>query len=283
MTLQLNMWNVDHGSAAYVSTPNDKRFIFDLGTLGGFSILESLKKAGISYVDRVTITHPHMDHIDDILNLDGLDFTTLCTPRHLTEDDIRGGNPKLNGEPEAKIKKYLQIRDHYAYPVDLGSDATLPQNNAGVKVQTFCPSQSSTSNLNNHSIVTILEYEGLKILIPGDNESPSWEELLSRSDFREAIRGTDVLVAAHHGRESGFHRPLFDYFNPYITLISDGRVVGTSVTGKYDDVTIGWPVQKRGDGTEHQRKCLTTRNDGLIKVKVSPNPPGGCYLDVSID
>ena len=283
MTMQFNIWNVDHGSAAYVSTPNDKRFIFDLGTLGGFSILERLRKAGISYADRVTITHPHMDHIDDILNLDDLAFTTLCTPRHLTENDIRGGNPKLSGEAEAKVRKYLQIRDQYAYPVDPGSDATLPQNNAGVRVQTFCPSQSSTSNLNNHSMVTILEYEGLKILVPGDNETASWEELLSHSDFRGAISGVDVLVAAHHGRESGFHRPLFDYFNPYITLISDGRVVGTSVTGKYDDVTIGWPVRQRGDGTEHQRKCLTTRNDGVIIVKVTPNPSGGCYLDVSID
>ena len=283
MTMQFNMWNVDHGSAAYVSTPNDKRFIFDLGTLGGFSILESLQKAGISYVDRVTITHPHMDHIDDILNLDGLAFPTLCTPRHLTKGDIKGGNPKLNGEAETKVEKYLQIRNQYVHPVDPGSDAALPQNNGGVQVQIFCPNQSSTSNLNNHSIVTVLEYEGLKILIPGDNEAPSWEELLSHSGFREAISGVDVLVAAHHGRESGFHRPLFGYFKPYVTLISDGRVVGTSVTSKYDDVTIGWPVQQRGDGTRHQRKCLTTRNDGVIIVKVSPNPSGGCYLDVSID
>ena len=283
MTMQFNMWNVDHGSAAYVSTPNDKRFIFDLGTLGGISILRNLQQAGISYVDRVTITHPHMDHIDDILNLDGLAFTTLCTPRHLTEDDIRGGNPKLNDEAEARVKKYLQIRDQYVYPVDPGSDATLPQNNDGVKIQIFCPDQSSTSNLNNHSIVTVLEYEGLKILVPGDNEAPSWEELLSRPDFREAIDDVDVLVAAHHGRESGFHRPLFDHFTPYITLISDGRAGKTSVTGKYDDVTIGWPVQQRSDGTKHQRKCVTTRNDGTIIVKVSPNPSGGCYLDVSID
>ena len=140
------MWNVDHGSAAYVSTRNDKRFIFDLGTLGGFSILESLRKAGISYADRVTITHPHMDHIDDILNLDDLAFTTLCTPRHLTENDIRGGNPKLSGEAEAKVRKYLQIRDQYAYPVDPGSDATLPQNNAGVRVQIFCPRSLSNNS-----------------------------------------------------------------------------------------------------------------------------------------
>lgn len=282
MTMQFNMWNVDHGSAAYVSTPNDKRLIFDLGTPGGYSIIEAMIEAGIGYVDRVTITHPHMDHIDDILNISKLDFTTLCTPRHLTEADIRGNNPELIGEAKAKVEKYLEIKSRYCVPVDPTTDVMLPSNNGGVNVRVFCPNQSPTSNLNNHSIVTLLEYEGLKILIPGDNEAPSWEELLGDASFREAIRGVDILVAAHHGRESGFHRPLFDYFNPYITLISDGRVVGTSVTSKYDDVTIGYPVQRRNDGFKQRRKCLTTRNDGMIIVKVSPNPTGRCYLDVSI-
>ena len=44
----------------------------------------------------MTITHPHMDHIDDILNFDLLSPGTLLIPRHLTEDDIRGGNPEPN-------------------------------------------------------------------------------------------------------------------------------------------------------------------------------------------
>lgn len=109
----------------------------------------------------------------------------------------------------------------------------------------------------------------MKFLIPGDNESPSWEELLSQRTFVTAITGTHVLVAAHHGRESGFHRPLFEHFNPLITLISDGRAVGTSVTSKYYDVTKGWKVRRR-NGTSQERKCVTTRNDGHIEVKVTP-------------
>ena len=134
------------------------------------------------------------------------------------------------------------------------------------------PTQCSKGNLNNHSVVTLLEYSGVKILIPGDNESASWEELLGQPLFRSAIAGTDVLVAAHHGRESGFHRPLFEHFKPRITLISDGRAVGTSVTGKYDDVTQGWTVSRR-NGTTQKRKCLTTRSDGHIEVTVTPGNP----------
>lgn len=268
MTLRLVIWNVQHGSAAHIQTPNGKDIAIDLGGDDTYSPLLHLLRSG-RRLDHVTITHPHMDHIDDILNLDLVYPGTLLTPKHLTENDIRGGNPRPNQVAEAKIQKYLEIRRRYNSPVSPKDDVDLPANNGGVSIKTFVPKQSSTGNLNNHSVVTVLEYSGVKILIPGDNESPSWEELLGQPQFRSAIANTHVLVAAHHGRESGFHRPLFDYFNPLVTLISDGRVVGTSVTGKYYDVTKGWQVDRR-NGTAQERKCVTTRNDGHIEITVTP-------------
>ena len=216
MTLQLVVWNVQHGSAAHIRTPNDKDIAIDLGAGDGFSPLEHLWRSG-RRLDHVTITHPHMDHIDDILNFDLVSPGTLLTPKHLTEGDIRGGNPKPNQDAEAKIQKYIEIRRRYSNPVGPQDDVDLPQNNGGVSIQTFIPRQSSTGNLNNHSVVTALQYGGVKILIPGDNESHSWEELLGQRQFVNAISGTHVLIASHHGRESGFHGPLFDYFHPLIT------------------------------------------------------------------
>ena len=162
------------------------------------------------------------------------------------------------------------------------NDVTKPENNGGVSVKTFIPSQAPPGNLNNHSVVTVLEYSGVKILIPGDNEPPSWEELLNQPDFVTAIAGTHVLVASHHGRASGFHSPLFDHFHPLITLISDGRVVDTSATARYTNVTQGWPVSKR-NGTRHDRKCVTTRNDGAIEVVVDVSSAGQGTLGVTID
>ncbi len=44
--------------------------------------------------------------------------------------------------------------------------------------------------------------------LPGDNEPPSWEELLAKPDFVEAIRGTDILLAPHHGRPEGKEQAL---------------------------------------------------------------------------
>ena len=283
MPLRLIVWNVQHGSAAYIQTPNGKHIAIDLGAGDAFSPLQHLWQNGIRKLDNVTITHPHMDHIDDILSFDALAPRTLLVSKHLTEDDIRGGNPKLGWEAEARIQKYPEVRIRYNNPVGEQDDIDLPQNNGGVSIQTFIPSQASRGTLNNHSVVTVLQFSGVKILIPGDNESPSWDELLNPRDFVTAIAGTHVLVASHHGRESGFHSSLFDHFRPLVTLISDGRTVDTSATARYTNVTQGWSVTRRS-GTRQDRKCVTTRNDGALEVIVTPGSAGQKpILEVLID
>ena len=68
-------------------------------------------------------------------------------------------------------------------------------------------------------------------------------------------------------------RGLFDHISPVLTIISDGRTVDTSATGRYSTRTGGWNVLRRNGGYEN-RKCVTTRNDGTIEVIISPNQRG---------
>ena len=282
MPLRFIMWNVQHGSAGYIQTPNGKNIVVDLGAGDDFSPLTHLWREGVRKLDHVTITHPHMDHIEDIVYFDAFEPQTLKIPSHLTEKDIRGGNPKPSPEADQKIRTYLDIKRRYSGAANLQDNVCLLQNSGGASLLMFNPVKASTGNLNNHSVVTTVEYNGVKILIPGDNESASWEELLGQPLFRIAIANTHVLVAAHHGRESGFYRPLFDHIRPLITLISDGRTVGTSVTSWYDAVTQGYQVRRRSDGTMRVRKCVTTRNDGSIVVEVGANSAGRGTLEVTV-
>jgi competence protein ComEC len=69
-------------------------------------------------------------------------------------------------------------------------------------------------NINNHSIVTVITYADVKVILCGDNEPDSWQELIIQKDFIKAISGTDILLAPHHGRDSGFYSDLFCYFKP---------------------------------------------------------------------
>jgi len=265
-----------------VRTPNGQQIAIDLGADEGFSPLLHLKYGmGINQLDKVIITHPHLDHIEDILHFDLLCPRVLMRPRQLTAADISNGHGTVGSNAAQIYQKYLEIDARYCGPVHTVNDPALPTNNGGVSILSFLPNQSPKTNLNNHSIVTVIEYEGVKILSPGDNEPPSWEELLKYGAFQKAIENTHVLVAPHHGRVSGFHRPLFDHISPVLTVISDGRYVDTSATGRYSARTRGWNVQKRSGGTE-DRKCVTTRNDGAIDITIEPNPYGTGYLSVSI-
>jgi competence protein ComEC len=156
-----------------------------------------------------------------------------------------------------------------------------PENNGGTTFQFFTPTKCTQANINNHSIVTIVSHAGVKLLIPGDNEPPSWDELLGQAAFVQAIRDTHVLVAPHHGRDSGFHAPLIEKTQPRLVIISDGRFCDTSATDRYDKQASGLTVKKRAGGTE-TRKCVTTRSDGCIVLRVKPvtqGPP----LEVTID
>ena len=281
MPLTLIIWDVQHGSAAYIQTPNGKRIAIDLGASEGVSPLKELQDAGVWQLDHLTITHPHMDHIDDILNLDQIQPKAITLPWHLTEEDIRG-NQKLQKGAEEKLQRYLKLGKTYAR-VTSENDITDPRNTGGVAIKMFYPKQASRSNLNNHSVVTTIEYRGIKILIPGDNESDSWEELLRDPKFRGAIHNTHVLVASHHGRDSGYYGKLFDCFQPTITIISDGPVVGTSVTSKYDNHTKGWKVFHRSTEKYEKRKCVTTRKDGDIKLTLEPTNMRKTSMRVEID
>ncbi len=283
--LKIVVWDVQHGHAMYIRTPNGKHIVIDLGigsyerSSADFSPLLHLKNEwGVSQLDCVIITHPHRDHIDDIFKFDKLTPKTLSRPKHLTEEEIRAGNK----EPDKIIDKYLEISKGYTNPVAPSNDPLLAENNGGAQIQDFTPSSCGTSNLNNHSIVTVISYAQSKMIIPGDNEPPFWDELLKRTDFLNAIKGTDILLAPHHGRESGFSSTLFKHIKPRLTIISDGPFCDTSATNRYAQQTQGWTVRKRSGGRE-TRKCVTTRSDGVIDVEFCQNPSWSPYMRVTID
>ena len=144
-----------------------------------------------------------------------------------------------------------------------------PENNGGATILNFFPTKCARSNLNNHSIVTVAAYAGTKILIPGDNEAMSWRELLQDSTFVEAIRDTNILVAAHHGREAGYCEDIFEHMPDLrLTVISDGPGSDTSATAKYHRHCGGWPVRYRADGSQETRYCF---NDPTRRIGSHPN------------
>jgi beta-lactamase superfamily II metal-dependent hydrolase len=284
--LTVMIWDVQHGSAAYFETPAGKHLVQDLG-VGSFSgfgptfspLIHLKQRYNVRQLDEVIISHPHGDHLDDILNFDLLSPLYLRRPRHLTPQEIMDGNPNSD---ERVIGKYLEVNGRYIQEVLPGNNPELATNNGGVEFKLFTPTQCSRSNLNNHSIVTVLSYETCKLILPGDNESPSWNELLQDRYFIDAIEDADLLVAPHHGRQAGYCSTLFNYFNPRLTIISDGRFCDTSATSRYSQVSRGWTVHHR-NGWDEERKVISTRSDGVIVVQMGRGTNNRPYISVTVN
>jgi competence protein ComEC len=281
-------WDVQHGHSTYIQTPNNRHIVVDLGTgdYSGknleFSPLKHLKyKCGVKQLDYVIITHPHLDHIDDILNFDLLSPKVFHSPRHLSNTEVMEG---VQEKDRKKFEKYCEINNRYNSPIapDSINNTSKPENWGGLKIQSFTPTTCDHNNFNNHSIVVIIEWATTKIVIPGDNEKCSFEELKALPSFMTAIKDADILLAPHHGRESGFNIDFVNQVNPKLTVVSDGRFCETSANARYSAKSSGWTVHKKS-GQSEIRKCLTTNSDGEVLIKfgyLSDNKP---YLSVTIE
>jgi beta-lactamase superfamily II metal-dependent hydrolase len=268
--LEMTVWDVNHGSAVWVRLPNGRNMVVDLGADGSdgdlFSPLRTMKAAyGVQAIDYAVITHGHADHLDDIFRLHELYYPRILhTPRHLTDDEVRAGNRA--GDMKL-VDRYLQVRRLYVGALGPGDDATVPANVGFATCRFFTATTCSKQNLNNHSMVVVISYFGMKIVIPGDNEAPSWNELMADRNFRAAVVDTTILIAPHHGRKAGFCSELLELMNPRLVIVSDGDACETSATGLYSGKASGCYV-RNGSGQTDTRKCLTTRKDGHVTVSL---------------
>lgn len=270
--LEFVVWNVQHGNAIYMKTPNGRNVMFDIGTgsygAGAeFSPLRWLKHNWeIDCLHYLVISHPHADHISDIGNMYDLNLKprALHRPKGIDPDLISKSN---QSEYSDLVELYLKLDSTYVHPVPSEVDLSNPANYGEVQISCFSQNESGINNLNNYSVVAVIAYGREKIIIPGDIESTGWQVLLKRQDFQNAIKGTTIFVASHHGRDAGFHSDVFNYFKPHVVIVSDGRFSDTSVTDRYRHHAQGVTVKSKSTGNS-ERYVLTTRNDGAIWIRI---------------
>jgi len=283
--VEMVFWDVQHGHATYIKSPNGRHIVVDLGTGNyskndlTFSPLSHLQKNyDVSQLDYVIITHPHLDHIDDILQFDKLNPKILARPKELSNFEVIFG---VRPNDREKFQKYCDINDRYNYTINDNDydNPNNPNNWGGLQITRFSSPNCDHDNFNNHSLLTVFEYMGTKIVIPGDNEKESFDELIRYRSFLDTIGNADILLAPHHGRESGYYTDFVKRVNPKLTIISDGKKVDTSANNRYSQMSSGWTVYKRSRGSE-ERRCLSTNFDGHIVVKFGENVNGTRFLYV---
>ena len=175
---------------------------------------------------------------------------------------------EAGGQLTEDVERYLDLHARYTHPVD----APFDQSMGGITARTFWNTPARFRDANNLSMVVFFRYGPFKILFPGDLEEEGWLALLEGEDFRAELQGTTVLVASHHGRESGYCDRVFDYCHPQAIVISDKAIVHDTqrTTQTYRRRVIeGWANGVFVRTTERRRHVLTTRRDGWIRFVVT--------------
>ena len=263
MGAEVFVHDVGHGQSIHLKTPNDEWVVIDLGASSSFSPLRWLSQ-NTSCIDWLIISHPHGDHIDEFPLISNLGFKVrqFSRPKWLNEEDVFKQN---QGSYHEKLTAYFEMSNRYNVSINKHERVGNP-NVSGIEVKTYWSKGCGVSNINNHSCIVVVKYHGVSVMISGDNESASWNELLEKPNFLNDLRSTEVFLASHHGRLSGYHSEIFSYFSPSLCIVSDGRVQDTDATSRYSNHALGYNVFRSSTGERVKRNCLTTRNDGWIKV-----------------
>lgn len=261
----MKVWDVDLGLAIHIEAPNGRYIVIDLGSKTGVNPLKSLRYKEVGYM---VITHPHHDHFSDINNICDAYPKILWRVRSYSRDELM---KDVREEEKDDFINYCDFTDGFYRVISDEESPSSGKHFDGLKAEVFSTTDCDKSNKNNFSGIVVLTLGCAKIVVCGDNEKESFKRLMNNDSFKEAVTNAYVLVAAHHGRDSGYFEEFVDIVKPYLTIISDTTKCSTSVADKYSNKSKGFSVLDCSTGYKYQRKCLTTRSDGNIKVSFGYN------------
>jgi len=268
--MKIEIFDVEHGQCAMIHCPTSgKKLMIDAGHKTG-SWWPSVHFSG-QQIEVLIISNYDEDHTSDVASV--LQYCSVnAIRRNMSVNSARLRQMKAQGGMGLGIQ---HVHDWIQWTetqpggapaqVDLGHVTTRSYyNNYGEGVGQF-------TDANNLSVVTFVTYSNFTILFPGDLEAVGWRQLLLNPAFQADLRRITVLVASHHGRESGCCTEIFNYCAPKAVIISDAGLQHAS------QETRGWyanrvPGYQETDGTI--RKVLTTCYDGTITINVSTNGMG---------
>jgi beta-lactamase superfamily II metal-dependent hydrolase len=261
--MDLKIFDVEHGACALLTCDNQARLMIDCGhnSTTGWKPGAYLRQQGIGTLEMLAITNYDEDHVSAIDDLcDSIDV------RWLWRNDLVSGAAIRNLKSKDGMGPGIERLVHEIQYVFTGSGSANQPVFSGLERRGFRNSPLHFDDENNLSLVAYLKCHGVGVMFPGDLERAGWLKLLERVDFRQALSETKVLIASHHGRESGCCGEIFDYCNPYYVVISDkGYLYDTQrTTPFYRSVAQGGPF--RGEN----RRVLTTRRDGRIGFNITP-------------
>jgi beta-lactamase superfamily II metal-dependent hydrolase len=223
-------------------------------------------------VFRYVQTHPDMDHMSGLHRFFwqegiGLDcFWDVAHNKKKTKKDFETGAYSYDD-----WLAYTRMRQGYGSDSDVKNDTkslVVIKNLRGATgeywtddhIEVLSPTSdlisscNKSDNYNDCSYVLRISSGGRKIVLPGDAESATWASILDH--YGASNLRCDVLKAAHHGRESGYHEKAVAAMSPKVVICSVGEKPDTDASDEY---------------TALGAKVLSTRYNGTMMLTIEDN------------
>jgi hypothetical protein len=273
--MALTIWDVEHGACAMLQHITN-------GQAGRLAMIDSGCKAdwhpsihirhGLNraVLDYLIVTNADQDHLSDLAGLgaQGVYIKTLHRNRYPPPQVLRAIKLAGGGVTD-DMECYLAL--HGGYTVD--APEPFNQYMGGITLTTFGNSYPAFTATNDLSLVAFVQFGAFRIVFPGDLERAGWLALLQNPDFCAQLRGVNVFVASHHGRETGYCEEVFAHCHPQAVVISDKSIVHDTqlMTPTYRQRVLDHQDGVLVATTNKRRHVLTTRRDGSISFRVDDN------------
>ncbi len=209
--LHIRFLSVGQGDSAMVTTPSGNIVVIDGGP--DWSTLEGLGRYlpfFDRHIDMLVLSHPNLDHLASF-------------PEVLKRYSV--GSIVFSGieNPLPRYNEMLELAAHAKTQlVPVAAGQTIDAGD-GVTLRIVWPPQvmpkGFTKNVNDTSVVLMLEYQGHRALFTGDGEKAT-EETLARAtvDLR-----ADILKVGHHGSKTSSSTGFLLAVHPSLAVISVGK------------------------------------------------------------
>lgn len=168
-----------------------------------YSVIPYLKSKGVKYLDKVLISHGHIDHFGDLITInEQIPVRSIYFP--VGTDKKRDFRHTL---------EYLKKRGTKCYPVLTGDSIS-----DRVPFKILAPNQPGTGE-NKDSMVVYTKVAGRRFLFTGDLEKAGEKQLLEQFPLLKV----DVLKVGHHGSKTSSDPSFIHSIESQESIISCGR------------------------------------------------------------
>ncbi len=234
--------DVEGGQSTLLVSPTGSSLLIDTGWPDNNGrdtdrILAAMHDAGITKLDRVLITHFHVDHVGGVPDLvkrvqvgEFLDHGENREDSDITRHDYAAYLKAIEGKPRRIVHPGDKIEVPGLGIVVLTADGNVIHTIPGIKPvpNPYCapePKWTLDASENPRSAGILVTYGRFRFLDLGDLTKPKEVELVCPDN---PIGHVDLYLTTHHGLDQSNSRAIVDAIHPRVAIMNNGAHKGGS-------------------------------------------------------